>query len=119
MKKVLVFVIVLLGAFSVYWFVLRSKKSVVKEEKQAPITLKKHTEQFNNSVDRAMSAYHEIKTAFVDADTSLVKKHTAIFINRLDSIPLNELEKENPDIYQSANATVADVKSNAQSLLQQ
>lgn len=119
MKKVLAFVIVLLAAFSVYWFVLRTKKSGPNEPKQGPITLKAHSDTFNMSIDRLMGAYHEIKNAFVDADTAKAKQNTSLFISLLDSIPLDELKKDTEMIFETASSTISDIKANAQSLLQQ
>lgn len=119
MKKVLVFVIVLLAAFSIYWYFLRTKKNGPEGPKQAPIALKKHSDTFNMKIDRVMEAYHEIKNAFVEADTARAKQTTTIFIHLLDSIPLDELRKDTAMIYESAVSSVSDIKANAQSLLQQ
>lgn len=110
--------LVVLG-FSIYWFLLRPKESKPAEPKQAPITVKKHTEVFNNSVDRLMASYHAIKDAFVEGDTAAAKKNTASFVSLLDSIPVAELEKDDKAIADAAKATIGDLKSNAQSLLTQ
>lgn len=119
MKRILILLVVVLAALSVYWFFFRTKKSSPEEPKQAPLSLKKHSDTFNNSIDNVMAEYHGIKTAFVDADTELAKKHTASFIRLLDSIPLDELKKDTAVIYESARTTVEDIRSNAQSILQQ
>jgi hypothetical protein len=119
MKKVLTFVIILLAAFSVYWYVIRDKKAKSDGPKQAPITLKAHSDSFGMSIDRLMGAYHEIKNAFVDADTGKARHNTAVFISLLDSIPLDELKKDTAMIFETASSTVNDIRANAQSLLQQ
>ncbi len=119
MKKLFLFVVILLVAFIVYWFMLRSKDSRPEEPKQEPITLKKHSDSFNLAVDRMTTAYLSAKDAFVDADTAAVKSHIRSFISFLDSIPYKELEKDAGEVMQTAMAGAADVKANAESLLKQ
>lgn len=109
----------ILLAFSVYWFMLRTKESKPKEPKQAAITVKKHTETFNSAIDHLMNAYFGMKDAFVDADTARAKQQTILFIHLLDSIPVAELKKDDTLIVETAKATIADIKANAVSLLQQ
>lgn len=110
--------LVLLG-FSVYWFLLRTKEPKTKEPKQVALTVKKHSDIFNTSVDQLMTAYHGIKDAFVNADTGKAKQQTQLFMSLLDSIPVAELEKDDKTIAATANATIQDLKANAASLVQQ
>ncbi len=105
--------------FSIYWFVLRTKETKPAEPKQAPITVKKHSDGFNGSIDRLMASYYGIKDAFVEADTGAAKKNTVSFIGLLDSIPVSELEKDDKMIAETAKATISDLKTNAESLLKQ
>ncbi len=119
MKKIISLLVMLLGAFSVYWFILRTKESKPKAPKMAPIAVKQHSDSFNLSITNLMHAYFGIKESFVSADTANAKKYTGIFIVLLDSIPVKELEKEDAMIAQTANANIADIKANAVSLLQQ
>lgn len=119
MRKVVVFLVLVLLAFSVYWFFLRSKETTREEVKQAPITVKKHTEAFNTSIDQLMAAYYGIKDAFVEADTAGAKKSTRLLMARLDSIPVAELEKDDKMIAETAKATISDLKANASSLVAQ
>jgi len=119
MKKIISLLVMLLGAFSVYWFILRTKESKPKPPKMAPIAVKQHSDSFNLSITNLMHAYFGIKESFVSADTANAKKYTGIFIVLLDSIPVKELEKDDAMIAQTANANIADIKANAVSLLQQ
>lgn len=119
MKKVLLLVLVLLAAFGIYWVVTKKDRPKVEDVKERPITLKVHSDAFNTSIERAMGAYHNIKNSFVDADTARVKNFTREFIHLMDSIPLAELKTDSAMIFETASATVSDIKSNAQSLLQQ
>ncbi len=119
MKKVLLFIVLILMAFSVYWFLLRTKKSGPAEPKQAPIVLQKHSDSFNVSVDRAIDAYMDMKNNFVESDTTGIKSNTALFIKMLDSIPLQELKKDTAMIFETVQANIEDIKANAASLISQ
>ena len=119
MKKIIALIVVLLATFSVYWFMLRTKDVTPTEPKQTAITVKKHTDNFNGAVDNVMSAYFNIKNAFVDGDTLKAKENTMLFISLLDSIPVAELEKDSSMIAETAKANIADLKANAESLIKQ
>lgn len=119
MKKGLIFFLLLLVAASIYWFILRKKEPSAPEVKTAPIVLKKHSEAFNTSVDQVVNAYLQVKDAFVDADTVKVKQNTTRFISLLDSLKTEELKNDNPTVADAAKASIADIRSNAVSLLQQ
>ncbi len=117
MKKIIALVVLVLAAFSVYWFLLRTKEVAPKEEKQQAVVVKKHSPAFNNAVDNVMNAYFQVKDAFVNGDTGLAKQHTLTFISLLDSIPVAELDSSM--VSETAKANIEDIKANANSLLQQ
>jgi hypothetical protein len=119
MKKILAFIVILIAAISVYWFFIRTKESTPKQPKQAPVAVKQHSDSFNTSVDNLMKAYFAMKDAFVESDTAAAKKQAASFISLLDSIPLDELKKDDTLIIATAKANISDIKSNAQALLTQ
>ncbi|CAN5846487.1 hypothetical protein BH11BAC4_BH11BAC4_17960 [soil metagenome] len=119
MKRGLAILVLLLAAFFVYWFMLRKTGSRGNDIKPQPIAVKKHSEIFNSSVDKALAAYLSIKDAFVDADTAKAKQNTRLFISMLDSIPVDELKKDTAVITEAARASIADIRSNAVSLLSQ
>jgi hypothetical protein len=119
MKKLLLVLAVLLVAISVYWFMLRKKESGPKPPHQVAMTLKKHSELFNKSIDTLMSSYLALKNAFVESDTAAAKLHTAAFIAELDRIPIDELKKDTASIFETVQSSISDVRANAASLLQQ
>ena len=119
MKKFLFLLLVVLAGFCLYWFVFRSKSRGDDGPKQQPLTLKKHSLQFNTSVVTAMNAYFEIQHALADADTLKAKDACKKFIGLTDSIPLAELKKDTASIFETAQANVTDAKMNAESLLKQ
>jgi hypothetical protein len=119
MKKIVALLVLVIGGFSLYWFLLRTKTPKPSSEKMIPLVVQKHSDSFNNALSNMMEAYHGIKSSFVNADSSNIKKYTALFISLLDSIPMAELEKDDAMIAQAANANIADIKLNAISLMQQ
>jgi hypothetical protein len=118
MKKILLLLVVAGLAFAGYWFFLR-KNDGPKGPKQQPLKVGKHSAEFNGGVAAALTAYFDISKALVNADTAAAKAACRALIARADSIRLEELKKDTAGIFQSASAQLGDIKSNAQSLLQQ
>lgn len=119
MKKILLLLVVLAAAFGVYWFFFRSKDKGPEAPKQQPLKVGKHSTEFNQSVANALTAYFDMKNAFVVTDTATIKTACRKMIGLADSIKLDELKKDTTGIYESAFAQLSDIKSNAQSLLNQ
>ena len=119
MKKGLALIVVLLAALCIYWFMFRKKGPSGPETKTLPIALKKHPEAFNSSIDKTVNAYLAIKDAFVEADTAKAKQNTTLFISLLDSINVDELKNDKAIVAAAAKASIADIRSNAVSLLSQ
>lgn len=120
MKKIVLIVLVLILAIAgYYWYKFSNAGGGDSGPKQQPLALKKHSMAFNEAVTTAMNAYFDMKAAFVDADTLKAKENCRKFIQLMDSIPLNELKSDTATIYESAFGEFSNVKSNAESLLQQ
>jgi predicted Holliday junction resolvase-like endonuclease len=118
-KVVLVLLLVILVIAGYYVYKFSSSNKGDHGLKQQALVLKKHSAAFNQAVATAMNVYFEMKTAFVDADTSLAKNSCRKFIELMDSIPLNELKNDTAKIYEMAFADYSNIQSNAASLLQQ
>lgn len=110
--------ILLLLIFGVYWFVIKQRPAKPKAIKEAPIALRQHSDSFNLRIDNVVNAYLQTKDAFVTADTATAKAGTREFLTQLDQLPVVELNA-NDLVYQTAIANMGDLKSNAESLLQQ
>ncbi|MGB4844093.1 MAG: DUF3347 domain-containing protein [Ferruginibacter sp.] len=120
MKRVLLTVLFLILAIAgYYWYKFSKTSSGDSGPKQAPITLKKHSDGFNNAVTAAMKSYFDMSASFVEADTAMAKEHCRKFIQLMDSIPLDELKKDTATIYEVAMNTFSNIKTNAGSLLLQ
>ncbi|MFN8248162.1 MAG: DUF3347 domain-containing protein [Ferruginibacter sp.] len=119
MKKLLALLVLVLAAVGVYWFVFRNASASGEDHKLAAITLKKHSEAFNKSVDATVNTYLALKDAFVEGDTAKAKQQAGIFINMLDSLPVSDLKNDSSLVVESVKASIADIRSNAVSLLAQ
>ena len=123
MKKLLIIVLALvIIGFLVNHFYFKddATKETIKEEPVQPITVnKKHSTEFNLQVDSIINNYLAMKEALVEADIPTTKAATTAFINAVDRLNIAELDKNNTTISQTAKATMADVRSNAESMLKQ
>lgn len=116
-----IFLVLLLAAagYAAYWFAFKKKQSHPDGPPPVPLALKKHSEAFNKSIDSMVNAYLSIKDALVNADTAAAKNATRNFIDRLNKIPLDEMKKDTAQVIATVEANLADIKSNAESLLKQ
>lgn len=119
MKRFLLLLILAIAAFCAYWFIFRSSAKGPKAPKVAPMTLKKHSDAFNASINKMISEYLSIKDAFIEADTAAAKAGTRSFLTALNAIDTTELQKDTAMILETVMASISDVRSNAESLLNQ
>lgn len=120
MKRILLTVLFLILAVAgYYWYTFSQAGGGDNGPKQAPVTLKKHSEPFNAAVAVAMQSYFDLSSALVDADTAKAKMNTQKFIQLMDSIPMDELKKDTAGIYDVAMNDFSNIKANAASLITQ
>lgn len=94
MKKVIVAVIVLAVASFLAWkFVFKKDK---KEDGTKPegLVVSQHSLGFNQSMQTALDSYFTLTEAFVNWDTAAVNNSIAGLKNAVDSIAINEMEKD-------------------------
>lgn len=119
MKKLFPLIALFFIAIAVYFIIFKKKDKKDDQPKQAPIILKKHSDEFNKSTDSVVYAYLDMKNAFVNADTAAAKSAARNFIVLLNRLPIDELKKDTATIFETVQSNIADIKSNATSLLQQ
>ena len=115
------FSVILLAILLVFaaWRIFFRDKSHTNEPKQQPLKVAVHSAEFNKSIDAAITQYLSLKDAFVNADTSKIKAEEKKLIMAIDSIRINELKTDTTSIFQSVQAQLSDVKSNADAILQE
>ncbi len=99
------------------WYVFFKEKSETPSISIEPIKVRSHSGEFNQSVNSVLSAYFDLKSSFVDADTAKVKQHGKRFLTSIDSIKIEELNQNTSAILQSATMLIDDIKSNSVALL--
>jgi Cu(I)/Ag(I) efflux system membrane fusion protein len=118
MKKSHAIILVATFALGAY-FLIRGRQADESVSNVSAINLQKNSPRFNESLDRAVDDYIKIKDAFVEGDTVAVKRHAALFLVNLDSIPLEELRADSTQVFQSAMVMRDDIKANIVSMLSQ
>lgn len=116
MKKMGLFIVLVIVAICVYVIFFKPFSSEVSVAKENPIVLKRHSDVFNAQVDYVVKAYLNLKNSFVDADTFAIKKSASLFIASIDSLNINELKNDTASIFETAAANLLDIRSNAVSL---
>ncbi|MEO5781808.1 MAG: DUF3347 domain-containing protein [Ginsengibacter sp.] len=112
---VILFVVLLIGI----WWLFFEEKSHDSGPKQQPLKVEIHSSEFNKSIGIVVSQYLSLKDAFVNADTSIIKAEEKKLITAIDSIKIDELKKDTTGIFQSAQAQLSDIKSNADAILKE
>lgn len=120
MKRILAIVflaVIVLGAW--YLFFKTDKETTESEPKVEALTVKKHSDDFNQKVANTVQTYLDMKNALVEADTAAVKASANKFIVSVDSLPLVELQKDDSLISNAAQQEVSELKANATPILQE
>ena len=73
-----------------------------------PLTVSKHSETFNQSVESVLDAYYKLSDGFVKWDTTLVKQYAGQLKTALDGFDIDELKADTTGIYESALDPIAD-----------
>lgn len=120
MKRVLAIVFLLIIVLAAWWLFFKtdSVKPSGSDEKVAALSVAKHSDEFNQKVANTIDAYLAMKSSFVDADTAAVKANASRFIMLVDSLPIDELQKNDSAIVMAARQQVSEIKANADPILQ-
>ncbi|CAN5139214.1 DUF3347 domain-containing protein [soil metagenome] len=116
LKKIIIVMLVILALLGIWWFFFK-EKNLQEMPKEKPVAVIQHTGAFNTSIKTVVSSYMNMKSAFVEADTALIKMSTKKFLQANDSIQLDELKKDSAAIFNAANQLISDIKGNAQAIL--
>lgn len=120
LKKILLGILLLILAIAgYYWYMFSRKTGGNSGPKQQPLAIKHHSDDFNQSISNMLTAYYEMKSAFVEGDTTLAKAACKRMILLTDSINLAELKKDTAGIFLADSLSLENIRSNAKSLLLQ
>lgn len=119
MKKILAVVIILVVIAVVWFLFFKPKDKNISSKQSTTSTEKTHSPEFNKQIASLINSYVEMKTAFVNADTSEIKTKTAGFIASADSLQLNELQEKDSAIFMAIQQNISDIKANADPILKE
>lgn len=112
MKKVLLVVtlliVILIGV--VAWKFMFPKKSTDQLPKPESLAVSKHSGDFNQSMDKALTAYYALTESFVNWDTTKVSSSLFELKAAVDSIRIPEMQKDSA-IYETVKSQWESIKS--------
>ena len=94
MKRFLIVLLLLFVVVFAVWKVIFDKKKKPSGPPPVPIAISEHSSGFNQSMQNMINAYYAMTEAFVNWDTAAVNKTTAELKISLDSLKLQEMEKD-------------------------
>lgn len=120
-KRFFLFLLVLILLLSgYYWYQFSTNKGGGFEGEHAKkLEIKSSSPVFDSSIKIMMTAYFNMKEAFVNADTEAAKSYCNALIKTIDSIKFDELKKDTSGLVTTIESFLTDVKSNTQSILAQ
>ena len=117
MKRILtILVIAALVLVGLRLFVYKNNRDRDNTPAQQPLTVSKHTDIFNLSAQKMINAYYSLTEGFVVWDTSAVNKYAAGLKTSLDSLRLDELQKDTI-IFETASGVWTNAKSELDGLI--
>jgi Protein of unknown function (DUF3347) len=119
MKRLLAIIFLAVVLFGAYWFFFNKDATQASGPKQEAIKIKKHSEEFNQSIANAINEYLKMRNVFAEGDTNRIKEQISKFIVSVDSLKLDDLKKDDSLILASVEQQVSDIKANAEDILQQ
>lgn len=120
MKKVLLILGVLILIFAGYLLWIFKLKPGPKRDKgpePVPLTVSKHSETFNNSVQSVLNSYFELTESFVKWDSVAVDKSATELKTALDSLKIEELKVDTTGIYESAMDPHSNVRNEVNNIM--
>ena len=94
LKRVLLFLVVILAGVAVYWLVFKPKKNKVEGEPEKPLVMNENSDVFTASFTKLMTSYYSLKDAFVVWDTAKVNQQASELKLLADSLPLSQLKAD-------------------------
>ncbi len=118
MKKFFgILLILLAGTAGIIYFVyFRGGKKRDKGPEPVSLSVSKHSDTFNQSVQAMLNEYYDLSEAFVNWDTAKVTAHTNALRTRLNDFKVDELKVDTNGIYESALDPLATAKANADAM---
>lgn len=98
MKRFLILLLVIIAAFFAYKYYFKKKE--VTRDKPKPLAVSKHSDAFNQSMNKILSDYFAMTDAFVNWDSAGVNKNAVALQQSLLQFKADDLKKDTA-IYQT------------------
>jgi hypothetical protein len=119
MRKGLYIFAAVISIYALYLLLSDKKLDAKPEEKAQSLSLKKHSDAFNQSIDSILNAYLSISEGLVMADTIKVKASTAKLTQLLNNIDTVELKKDTAAVFETVMSTISNMQFNLAELQNQ
>jgi hypothetical protein len=113
-KVLLLLLVIILGVAGYVWYKFSTEKGGGFEgEKAKKLEINSTTPVFDKGLDQVLTAYLNLKNAFVEADTAAAKAAAAKLVADIDSLKLDEIKKDtaNAALETTVEAFLGDVKN--------
>jgi hypothetical protein len=119
MKRILAILGILILVFVGYvWLVyFRGGKKGPKGPDPKPLSVSKHSESFNQSVQSMLDAYYALSEGFVNWDTTAIAKTAGDLRLALDNLKIDELKSDTTGIYESVLDPISNAKTATSTIL--
>jgi hypothetical protein len=119
MRKGIYIIAAVVSLYALYLLLSDNKSAVETEEKAQSLSLKKHSDAFNQSIDSILNAYLSISDGLVNEDTLKVKASSVKLTQLLSTIDTVELKKDTAAVFVTVMSTISDMQYNLQELQKQ
>ncbi len=116
MKKIVLLLLVLVAAFAAYKFWWSKSDDQIGGTKQQALTISKNSAAFNASFENFFTSYNDLKSAFVNYDTTAIAKAGKNLLAANDGLLIAEL-KADTFLIQTAKANVESLHGDIVGLL--
>jgi hypothetical protein len=114
---ILFIAILLLLAGIIRFIFFRNSGSGNSEPSPTGLTVSKHSDAFNGSLENIMHEYYGMTEGFVTWDTAVINTRGNDLKQKLDSLNIEELRKDTTGIYESATEPLANARMEVNTLL--
>jgi len=104
-KRVLLFLVLILVAVAAYWIFFKPKKDKVEGDQPKPLAVNEKSDAFSAAFSNMMTTYYALKDAFVDWDTAKVNATAAQLRMQADSLPFKEIKADSSIILTASDYT--------------
>ena len=113
-KAFIIVVLLFVGIFRFLFFNEGGNNNF--SDKPVPLTVSKHSNTFNESLQKILDDYFNMTDAFANSDTISIKKYSLGLKQALDTFKLDDLKKDSL-IYLSALEPVGNMKAEVESII--